>query len=131
MIVGLSRSAGGASNGRGHEALGWACLLAISIAWSPTSRAQGEDSRPPSDATAETTPSSASEPEPVAVVESASEPPADPEAASIDEETASSDDDDTGRADESEPPQFEPAAEIFVPSEDISEDFAVPFPVDI
>ena len=69
--------------------------------------------------------------EAAAVVEPASEPPAGAVAAPVDEEIESRAADDAERADEPEPPQAEPAAEIFVPSEDISEDFAVPFPVDI
>ncbi|MCY3812277.1 MAG: hypothetical protein OXH15_10825 [Gammaproteobacteria bacterium] len=110
----------------------WASLMATALVLSPTSRAQGEDQRPLSEeTTTESGSQSESEPEPVAVVESAGEPPADPDAARVDEEIESRAADDTDRADESEPPQAEPAAEIFVPSEDISEDFAVPFPVDI
>ena len=37
----------------------------------------------------------------------------------------------TPAAPEAEPNEDDAAAEVFVPSEDISEDFAVPFPVDI
>lgn len=127
--------------------LGWASLLAVSLTWSPAPSAQSEDQRPQSDAAAEARPA---EPEPeagerarreavasrmevsAAVVEPASEPPpAGQEATPVDEEIEPMAADDAERADESEPPQAEPAAEIFVPSEDISEDFAVPFPVDI
>ena len=130
MIGRLSRPPGG-DTGRGHAALAWASLLAISLVLSPTSSAQGEDQPQPSGATAETRPPSESEPEPVAVVEIAGEPPARTDATPVDEEIESRDADDQDRADEPEPPEGEPAAEIFVPSEDISEDFAVPFPVDI
>ena len=130
MIGRLSRATGGAAT-RGHGALGWASLLAISLVLSPTSSAQGEDERQPPGAITETRSPSESEPEPVAVVEPASEPPASTDAAPVDEEIESSDADDPDRADEPEPPKADPAAEIFVPSEDISEDFAVPFPVDI
>lgn len=109
--------------------VGWASLLAMSLALSPTSNAEDEDQRP-TDTTTATSP--ASEPEATAVVESSSEPPpTGQEATAVDEEIESRAADDTERADQSEPPQAEPAAEIFVPSEDISEDFAVPFPVDI
>jgi len=108
--------------------VGWASLLVMSVALSPTSNAQDEDQRP-TDTTTATSP--ASEPEATAVVESSSEPTASPNVAQVDEEIESRAADDTERAGESEPPQAEPAAEIFVPSEDISEDFAVPFPVDI
>lgn len=132
--------------------LGWASLVAASLILSPTSSTQGEDQRQPSDENAETMPAE-SEPDPsagerprpeaagrgiapsinrtAAVLETASEQPASPDAAPVDEEIESRAADDTDRARESEPPQAEPAAEIFVPSEDISEDFAVPFPVDI
>lgn len=108
---------------------GWVSLMAIALAMSPASRAQGEDQRPPSDGTESRSPSE-SEPEPVAVVESTSEPLADPGPATVDEETEPKADD-AEATDEPEPPNTEPIAEIFVPSEDISEDFAVPFPVDI
>lgn len=107
-------------------ALAWASLLALS----PMSSAQGEDEQPPSDAIAETGSPPASEPEPAAVVESADETPATEDARTTDEEIEPRADDDE-RAGESEPPLAEPAADVFVPSEDISEDFAVPFPVDI
>lgn len=108
--------------------LGWASLLAMSLALSPTSNAQGKDQRPTETTT---TTSPASEPDATAVVESLSEPTASPDDAPVDEEVESRPADDTERGDESDPPETEPAAEIFVPSEDISEDFAVPFPVDI
>lgn len=109
--------------------LGWASLVTVSLILSPNSRAQGEDQPQPSAADAETR-AAESEPEPAAVVESTSEPLANPDTAQVDEEIESKADD-AEATDEPEPPQAEPAAEIFVPSEDISEDFAVPFPVDI
>ena len=109
--------------------LGWASLVTASLILSPYSSAQGEDQPQPSAANAETTPAE-SEPEPAGVVESRSEPLANPDPTQVDEEIESKADD-AEAPDEPEPPQSEPAAEIFVPSEDISEDFAVPFPVDI
>ena len=108
--------------------LGWASLLAASLALSPTSRAQEEDQRPSSDATTETK-LSESEPEVDEGVEQSSE-----SSASEDSTEAVAESDDAGDgdgSDDSEPPPGEPAAEVFVPTEEISEDFAVPFPVDI
>ena len=112
--------------------VGWASLMAVSLALSPTSWAQEEDQKA-SDATTETRllsdPDPDPEPGPDEGVEQESESSAstDPTDA-VDE---SNDADDADRGDESAPPEGEPAAEVFVPTEEISEDFAVPFPVDI
>lgn len=114
--------------------LRWVSVLAISLAMSPASGAEVEDQVSPADATAEPWPTAGAvaeaEPGPVAVVESSSETPPGTDAVPRDEDIPSWEADEADRADESEPPQAE-AAEVFVPTEDISEDFAVPFPVDI
>ena len=104
-------------------------LLAMSIALSPTAGAQDEDQQPASDATTETSLPSESEPGPDEGVEQESESSAS--TAPTEAVDESNDGDDTDRGDESGPPEGEPAAEVFVPTEEISEDFAVPFPVDI
>ena len=102
----------------------------MSMALSPTARAQDEDQRPASDATTETGLPSEPEPGPDEGVEQVSEssPSTDP-AQTVDE--SNDDGDDSDRSDEPESLEGEPAAEVFVPTEEISEDFAVPFPVDI
>ena len=111
--------------------LGPAGLLALSLALSPSSWAQ-EEEPPPSDAATEARQPSESEPEPVDTVEQVGEPSVGTDSAlAADESSESSADDDADRSDDPEPPQGEPAAEVFVPTEEISEDFAVPFPVDI
>ncbi len=108
--------------------LGPASLLALSLALSPSSWAQ-EEEPPPADAATEARPPSESEPEPVGTVEQGGEPSVGTDAARAADESSA--DDDADRSDEPEPPRGEPAAEVFVPTEEISEDFAVPFPVDI
>ena len=111
--------------------LGPVSLLALSLALSPSSWAQ-EEEPPPSDAATEARLPSESEPEPFDTVEQVGEPSVGTDSAlGADESSESSADDDADRSDEPEPPQGEPAAEVFVPTEEISEDFAVPFPVDI
>lgn len=108
--------------------LGCVSLLAMSIALSPTASAQDEDQRPASEATTETGLPSESEPGSDEDVEDESGPsPSTDSTATVDESNHGDDD----RGDESGPPEGEPAAEVFVPTEEISEDFAVPFPVDI
>ena len=107
---------------------GWV-FLALSLALSPVSRAQEVDQGPPSEATPVTTRPSESEPGPDDAVEKVSESTASADSTEgVDE---SNDGDDSERSGESGPVQGEPAAEVFVPTEEISEDFAVPFPVDI
>ena len=107
--------------------LSWASILATSLALSPTASAQDEDQRPASDATTETMLPSESELGQDEGVELVSESSASTDSTA----DAASDGDDANPGDEPGPPQGEPAAEVFVPTEEISEDFAVPFPVDI
>lgn len=115
--------------GPGFGALGPASLLALSLALPPWASAQDENQRPASDATTQTSLPSGSEPGPDEGVEQETESSATTDStATVDEPN---DGDDADRGDESGPPQGEPAAEVFVPTEEISEDFAVPFPVDI
>ncbi len=108
--------------------VGWASLMAMSLALSPTSWAQEEDQKA-SDATTETRLPSDPEPGPDEGVEKESESSASTDPTDAVDESNDADDADPG--DESGPPKGEPAAEVFVPTEEISEDFAVPFPVDI
>ena len=108
--------------------LGWA-LLATWLAWSPTASAQEEDQRPASNAATETALASESEPGADEGVEQVSESSANMDSTEAMDESNDGDDSDGG--DESGELQGEPAAEVFVPTEEISEDFAVPFPVDI
>ena len=114
--------------GPGFGALGWA-LLALSLALSPVSRAQEVDQSPPSEPTPVTTRPSEPEPGPEMAVEQVSESSASADSTEAVDE--SNDGDDSDRSEESGPLQGETAAEVFVPTEEISEDFAVPFPVDI
>ena len=107
---------------------GWASIVVLSLALSPMSTAQEDDQQPPSDATSETTRDSESEPGPDEAVEQVNESSTGSDTTGPEE---SSDGDDTDVGDQSGPLQGEPAAEVFVPTEEISEDFAVPFPVDI
>ena len=126
---GAFRRTAAAKRRAGFGALGWVSLLAMSLALSPTAGAQDEDQQPASGATTETSLPSESEPGPDEGVEQESESSAS--TAPTEAVDESNDGDDTDRGDESGPPEGEPAAEVFVPTEEISEDFAVPFPVDI
>ena len=108
--------------------LGPLSLLALSLVLPPSSWAQ-EEEPPPSDATTEARLPSESEPEPVDTVEQVGEPSVGTDSVLAADESSA--DDDADRSNEPKPPQGEPAAEVFVPTEEISEDFAVPFPVDI
>ena len=109
--------------------LSWASILATSLALSPTASAQDEDQRPAANAATETALASESEPGPDEGVEQVSESSANMDTTEAMDE--SNDGNDSDRGDESGPLQGEPAAEVFVPTEELSEDFAVPFPVDI
>ena len=126
---GAFRRTAAAKRRAGFGALGWVSLLAMSMALSPTAGAQDEDQQPTPDATTETRLPSESEPRPDAGVEQESESSASTDSTTTVGEL--NDGDDVEGGDEPGPPEGEPAAEVFVPTEEISEDFAVPFPVDI
>ena len=104
-------------------------LLALSLSLAHASMGLAADDAPRSGATTETARPPESEREPDETVESAVE--STPGTGSLVVASESSDGDDAEPSNEPEPPQSRPAAEVFVPTEEISEDFAVPFPVDI